>query len=71
MDGLKRGSAAIVGAAEAYRASRGFGGIRPMVATPAPPAGAERLRQLKGLLDDGLISPEEYEAKRRQILSEM
>lgn len=68
---------AIVGAAEAYRANRGlaFAGrpaaVSAVSAAPAPPAGAERLRQLKGLLDDGLISAEEFESKRRQILSEM
>ncbi len=63
---LKR---AILGAVEAYRAGRGG----PMMAAPAAagPSGAERMRQLKALLDDGLISPEEFEAKRRQILSEM
>jgi len=31
----------------------------------------DKLRQLKELLDDGLIMPEEYEAKRREILSRM
>ena len=63
---LKR---AILSAAEAYRAGRGG----PMMAAPAPagPSGAERMRQLKALLDDGLISPEEFEAKRRQVLAEM
>ena len=41
---------------------------------PAPPATArdsdavERLRRLKALLDQGLISPSEYEAKRAEIL---
>lgn len=59
---------AILGAAEAYRAGRGG---RMMPAAPAGPSGAERLRELKALLDDGLISPEEFEAKRRQILAEM
>jgi len=56
---------AIVGAAEAYRARR-FG---PPVA--AGPSGAERLRQLKALFDDGLISAEEFEAKRRKLLEEI
>jgi hypothetical protein len=32
------------------------------------PTAAERLRVLKGLLDDGLISPEEYERKRAAIV---
>lgn len=56
---------AILAAAEQYRA----GGRLPLPA--AGPSGAERMRQLKTLLDDGLISPEEYEAKRRQLLSEL
>lgn len=55
---------AIVGATEAYRSHR-------FAPPPASPTGAERLRQLKALLDDGLISGEEYEAKRRKLLEEM
>ena len=56
---------AIVGAAEAYRSHR--------FAPPpsAAPSGADRLRQLKALLDDGLISAEEYEVKRRKLLEEI
>lgn len=55
---------AILAACEAYR------GIGPAVAPAgaAVPSGAERLRQLKKLLDDGLISQEEYEAKRKQLV---
>lgn len=60
---------AILGAMEAYRSGRG--GPVMAAAAPAGPSGAERMRQLKALLDDGLISPEEFEAKRRQILTEM
>lgn len=55
---------AIVGAAEAYRTHR-------FAPPPAAPTGADRLRQLKALLDDGLISGEEYEAKRKKLLEEM
>ncbi len=69
--GFKR---AISAAAEAYRMSL----ARPMAApAPAPAASsapvssAERLRQLKGLLDDGLISQAEFEAKRKQLLDEI
>ena len=66
--GFKR---AISGAAEAYR----MGLSRPVVAAAAAPAavasGAERLRQLKALLDDGLISQAEFETKRKQLLDEM
>lgn len=56
---------AIVGATEAYRSRR----FAP--AAPAGPSGADRLRQLKSLLDDGLISPEEFEMKRRKLLEEI
>jgi membrane protease subunit (stomatin/prohibitin family) len=51
----------------------------PAPAPPAPvaaPAPAEnpvagKLRQLKGLLDEGLISQEEFNAKRQKLLDEM
>lgn len=55
----------IVAAAESYRA-RGAGLAHAAVLSPA-----EKIRQLKGLLDDGLISPQEFEVKRRQLLEEM
>lgn len=58
---------AIVGAAEAYRSHR----FAPPPATVSTPSGADRLRQLKALLDDGLISGEEYETKRRKLLEEI
>jgi uncharacterized membrane protein YdbT with pleckstrin-like domain len=57
---------AILAAAEQYR-TVSAGGRLP----PAGPSGAERMRQLKTLLDDGLISPEEYEAKRRELHSQL
>jgi len=60
--GFKR---AISAAAEAYRSA----GVRPLAATA--PSGAERLRQLKALLDDGLISQAEFDIKRKQLLDEM
>jgi len=45
------------------------------VTLPATETGSgsarDKLRQLKELLDDGLIVLEEYEAKRREILSRM
>ena len=52
---------AIAAAAEQYRSA-----VRGGFAAPAAPSGADRLRQLKSLLDDGLISRDEYEEKRRQ-----
>ncbi len=76
--GFKR---AISAAAEAYRAGlsrpgvANVAGVAPAASAvapaAAPPSGAERLRQLKSLLDDGLISPAEFETKRKQLLDEM
>jgi membrane protease subunit (stomatin/prohibitin family) len=43
-------------------------------AAAAAPAGSpvgEKLRQLKGLLDEGLISQEEFNAKRQKLLDDM
>ncbi len=40
-------------------------------AAPAASPTAEKLRQLKGLLDEGLISQEEFNAKRQKLLDEM
>lgn len=40
-------------------------------AAAAPSSGAERLRQLKRLLDDGLISQAEFDAKRKQLLDQI
>jgi hypothetical protein len=65
--GFKR---AISAAAEAYLAAGGRP-APPTVAAAAAPSGAERLRQLKGLLDDGLISQAEFDAKRKQLLDEI
>ncbi|HEV7505581.1 MAG TPA: PH domain-containing protein [Thermoanaerobaculia bacterium] len=58
----------IMVAAEQYRAG-GTGGGSTLVA--AGPSGAERLRQLKALMDDNLISKEEFEAKRRELLTQL
>lgn len=57
---------AILGAVESYRVA---GGAPIPAAAPLSPA--EKIRQLKGLLDEGLISPQEFEAKRRELLAEM
>ncbi|HET9227157.1 MAG TPA: PH domain-containing protein [Thermoanaerobaculia bacterium] len=58
---------AITAAAEAYRSRR----FAPAAAPVAASSGADRLRELKRLLDDGLISPEEFEVKRRKLLEEI
>ena len=50
------------------------GAAQPATAAPAAAAGspmADKLRQLKGLLDEGLISQEEFNAKRQKLLDEM
>lgn len=59
---------AIVAAAEQYRGS--FRSAPQPLAAPGP-SGAERMRQLRALYDDGFISLEEYESKRRQLLQEL
>jgi uncharacterized membrane protein YdbT with pleckstrin-like domain len=40
-------------------------------AVPAAPTTDEKLRSLARLRDDGIISPEEFEAKKGELLSEM
>ncbi|MEO8215911.1 MAG: PH domain-containing protein [Acidobacteriota bacterium] len=55
---------AILSAADNYR-SHGFA---PQAASPQT-TGADRLRQLKSLLDDGLISAEEFEERRKEIVA--
>jgi hypothetical protein len=54
---------AILGAKERYL------GIR--TAAPRVVSAADKIRDLKALLDDGLITAEEYEMKRKQLLAEM
>jgi uncharacterized membrane protein YdbT with pleckstrin-like domain len=55
---------AILEASEAYRSGRN------RVVT-AEASGAQKIRDLKALLDEGLISAEEYEAKRKKLLDGM
>ncbi|HKV08101.1 MAG TPA: SPFH domain-containing protein [Thermoanaerobaculia bacterium] len=61
-------------------AMQGGGAAAPQGAAPAGGAGAapagadpvaDKLRRLKGLLDQGLISQEEYDAKRQKLLEEI
>lgn len=56
----------ILGATESYRLA---GAAPAMAASALSPA--EKIRQLKGLLEEGLISPQEFEAKRQELLAEM
>ena len=53
---------AILSASEPYR------GPRAAHVVAAAPSGADRLRELKQLLDDGIISQAEYEEKRELLL---
>lgn len=59
---------AILGAREHYRSAQA-GGVAVQAARPL--SGAERLRQLKELLDDGLISEVEFQERRRVLLAEL
>ena len=54
---------AILGAKERYL------GVR--AGAPRVVSAADKIRELKALLDEGLISAEEYEIKRKQLLAEM
>lgn len=58
---------AILSAREQLR-QPGFATATPATAAPAA---ADRLQQLAALRDNGTITPEEYAAKRAQILSEL
>lgn len=61
---------AVDGAILAYR--RGPSGPPAAASSSSPSAApAERIRQLKRLLDDGLISQAEFEAKRKQLLDQI
>ena len=44
------------------------GAERPALPAPAAKSAAERLRELKALADEGLVTPEEYAAKRSAII---
>ncbi len=57
---------AILGASEEYR-HQGRGAAPPA----ATPSSADQIRQLKSLLDDGLITQEEYSSKRQKLLDGM
>ena len=61
----------ILGASEQYRAARTAPGVPVFAAPAAAVPAAQRLRELQGLLNDGLISQEEYEAKRRRLMEEL
>jgi uncharacterized membrane protein YdbT with pleckstrin-like domain len=60
---------AVDAATAAYHATAA--GTGPAAAAAAAPSGAERIRQLKRLLDEGLITQAEFEAKRKQLLDQI
>ena len=60
---------AILQAMEKYKSSR-YGNFAAASA-PRAASGADKIRELKALLDEKLISEEEYEAKRKRALEEM
>jgi hypothetical protein len=43
----------------------------PPAGTPAKPSAADRLKQLKNLLDQGLINQDEYDQKKKEIIDSM
>jgi membrane protease subunit (stomatin/prohibitin family) len=75
--GIGLGMGAGVGAMLPQMMREAMQGSSPAPAGAAAPAAAagtpvaEKLRQLKGLLDEGLISQEEFNAKRQKLLDEM
>lgn len=76
--GIGLGMGAGVGAMlpQMMRDAMQSGNAAPAGPAPAPAAAAgspvaDKLRQLKGLLDEGLISQEEFNAKRQKLLDEM
>lgn len=63
----------ILGASEQYRLGR-MAPAAPVMAPPPPaasPSAAQRLRELKALYDEGLVSQTEYEEKRRRLMAEL
>lgn len=49
--------------------AKGSGGNQASEQAPsAPLSGADEIRKYKALLDDGIISQEEFEAKKHQLL---
>ncbi len=68
---FKRAIDAATGAFHAAAANRPAAPATAPAPAAAAPSGAERLRELKRLLDDGLISQAEFDAKRQQILERM
>ncbi len=62
----EKGAAAFL---EALNKARQNDGATPVAAAPQDPA--EGIRKLKGLLDEGLISADEFEAKRKALLEKL
>lgn len=60
------------GMAMAMGVGMGFGGVAQQTATQsAPDDPATKLKKMKGLLDQGLITQDEFDAKKKEILSQI
>ncbi len=60
------------GMAMAMGVGMGFGGVAQQTATqPAADDPALKLKKIKGLLDQGLITQEEFDAKKKEILAQI
>ena len=60
------------GMAMAMGVGMGFGGVAQQTATqPVQDDPAAKLKKLKGLLDQGLINQDEFDAKKKEILAQI
>jgi hypothetical protein len=63
------------GVSDGFEATYLAANLRGQATPTAPPAGgkgtAERLRELRQLLDEGLITQEQYDARRRVVIGEV
>ena len=45
--------------------------VPPAPPVPVPPTAEEKLRSLAKLRDDGLLTPEEFEAKKAELIDQL
>jgi membrane protease subunit (stomatin/prohibitin family) len=69
--GMAFGNMMAQGMAQQGFAQAPYGGQQAAPAAPAAPDPMETLGKLKKLLDNGLISQEEYDAKKKEVLASM
>lgn len=53
-----------------YELTPSTGGAQPVLKAPPAQSKSERLKELKQLLEDKLITPEDYEKRKQKILDE-